>query len=617
MMRRFVFVFFVVCSVSNQVFANEQPNILWIVVEDASPHLSCYGETTIETPNLDRLADEGVKFTNAFVTCPVCSPSRSAMVSGMFQTTLGAHAHRSQRVSGKWSAELNPYAKSYSLPEEIQLIPSLFRKAGYFVANGGTGKTDYNFTSESKLYDSKSWSDSPDGKPFFAQIHLRGGKFREAKVEGGVDPNSVQLPPYYPDSEVIRKDWAKYLNSWIQVDNEVGKIVADLAKAGKLDSTAIFFWTDHGISHARGKQFLYDEGIHVPLIARLPQAEQAGTVRDDLVLHIDVAAASLRLAEIEIPDYVQGKPIFDENYRPRRRVFAARDRCDETVDIIRCVRTKRFKYIRNFLPHISHMQPNQYKDGKEILKEMRRLHKEKKLSKVQSRIYAPRRHPEELYDLEEDPFETNNLLAGTMDEKRAYRDTANVMRLALYQWMVDSGDLGLIPEPILEELGREAGSKYAVRGPKKTSRLIWKLISTIEEKERRDQAGLLKGLNDDHPAVRWWAATGLGTMRLSKEEKQQVLDALSSSLEDPSVGVRVAAAEALCLQGETKAGLPVLTKELGAENRPAGMYAIRGLEILGKKSKPALPEIRNAQKIPYDVTRRIADRLVFTLEQNH
>ncbi len=616
MMRRFVFVFFVVCSVSNQVFATGQPNILWIVVEDASPHLSCYGETTIKTPNLDRLAAEGVKFTNAFVTCPVCSPSRSAMVSGMFQTTLGAHAHRSQRVSGKWSAELNPYAKSYSLPKEIQLIPSLFREAGYFVANGGTGKTDYNFTTDSNLYDSKSWSDSPDGKPFFAQIHLRGGKFRQAKVDHPVDPNSVQLPPYYPDTEVIRKDWAKYLNSWIQVDNEVGKIVADLTKAGKLDSTAIFFWTDHGISHARGKQFLYDEGIHVPLIARLPKAEQAGTVRDDLVLHIDVAAASLRLAEIEIPDYVQGKPIFDENYRPRRQVFAARDRCDETVDIIRCVRTKKFKYIRNFLPHISHMQPNQYKDGKEILKEMRRLHGEKKLSKLQARIYAPRRHPEELYDLEEDPFETNNLLAGTMDEKRAYRDTANVMRLALYQWMVDSGDLGLIPEPILEELGREAGSKYAVRGPKKNSRLVWNLISTIEEKERGDQAGLLQGLNDDHPAVRWWAATGLGTMRLSKEEKQQVLNALSSSLKDPSAGVRIAAAEALCLQGETKAGLPVLTKELSSENRPAGMYAIRGLESIGKKSKPALPEIRNAQKIPYDVTRRIADRLVFTLEQN-
>lgn len=590
----------------------QRPNIVWIVAEDASPHIGCYGETTIETPHLDRMAAEGVRFTRAFVTCPVCSPSRSAMVSGMYQTTLGAHNHRSQRIDGRWrgAPEL---AASYALPESIRLVPQIFSEAGYYVVNGGRGKTDYNFTSPDDLYDGADWTQRADGQPFFAQFQLRGGKNRGARVDTPVAPADVRLPPYYPDHPVLRADWARYLNSWIAADNEVGEIISQLEHEGELENTVVFFWTDHGISHARGKQFLYEEGIRVPLLVRFPDGHLAQTDRDDLVLQIDVAATSLDLCGLEIPDFMQGRSLFADDYRARRHLFAARDRCDETVEIIRCVRTPRFKYIRNFLPHVSHMQPNQYKDGKDIIQTMRALHAAGELTELQARIFQPTRPPEELYDLEHDPHETVNLLTSTMDDQRAYRDTANSLRLALYQWMIDSGDVGLIPEPVLDDLGSEAGSKCLVRDPDQDVRLMWTIIETIEAGERSDEGALIAALSHGHAAVRWWAATGLGNSQNRGVRVQR--DALMPLLRDESAGVRVAAAQALCQLGDPEQGLPVLRQELEGGNDAAGMYAIRGLEMLGETARPARPSVEAAVDSPYEFTRRIATRFARALAE--
>lgn len=586
---------------AGSALAAERPNIVWIVSEDASPHIGCYGETAIRTPHLDRLAAEGVRFTRAFVTCPVCSPSRSAMVTGMYQTTLGAHNHRSQRPQGKGSAP-GPYLSSYALPASIRLIPQLFAEAGYYVVNGGTGKTDYNFLEPEGLYRGKDWAGRRPGQPFFAMIELRGGKFRKARVEPMTDPASVTLPPYYPDDPVLRADWAEYLNSWVACDHEVGQVLERLKRDGDLANTVVFFWTDHGVSHARGKQFLYDEGIHVPLIVRFPDGRFAGTTRDDLVLQIDVAACSLALAGLPIPDYVQGRDLFAADDQPRREIVAARDRCDETADCIRCVRTSRFKYIRNFHPYVSHMQPNQYKDDKEIVRRMRELHAAGRLTELQARLFAPTRPPEELYDLEADPLETHNLLAGSADEQRAHRDAANALRLKLYQWMADTADLGLIPEPVLEELGRRHGSKYGVLPPR--DRLLWQLIDVVEAGERRDVAVLTTALRHPHPAVRWWAATGLGLCG-----DGAAAPALRDRLDDEFTGVRVAAAQALCQLGQTEAGLPVLEGLIDDENRIVGMYALRALELIGPAARPALPAIEAARASPYDGAQRIANRL--------
>lgn len=424
----------------------DRPNILWIVVDDMSANFSCYGETRIRTPHVDRLAREGTLFRRAFVTAPVCSPCRSALITGMYQTSIGAHHHRSGRGVEK-----------IRLPEGVVPLPVLFKKAGYYTCIGnapgrgkGMGKTDYNFEWDRAMYDGTDWSGRAPGQPFFMQVQLHGGKHRHARGwsetvrrEWGsvTSPESVELPPYYPRDPVLLKDWAEYLDTVRTTDKEVGDVLARLEAEGLLERTVIFFLTDHGISHARGKQFLYDEGIHVPLVVRGPGIE-GGRVREDLVEHIDVAASSLARAGIEIPRAMQGRDLFAAGYRPRDAVFSARDRCDETVDRIRSVRTERYKYIRNFHPARPHLQPNRYKDHKEIVRRLRELHAEGKLDALSEKLlFSPTRPEEELYDLREDPHETRNLAGDP-----AHRKTLEALRARLERWMEETGDRGRVPE---------------------------------------------------------------------------------------------------------------------------------------------------------------------------
>lgn len=586
---------------AGRVDAADRPNVLWIVVEDASPHIGCYGETTIATPHIDRLADDGVRFANAIVTNPVCSPSRSAMVTGMYQTTLGAHNHRSQRRTGKGGGN-RAYFESFRLP--VKSVPELFRDAGYYVTNSGMnkdGKTDYNFVA-ANLYDPGDWRLRKPGQPFFAQVQLHGGKARGAKVDRPVDPSQVTLPPYYPEHPVIRRDWAAYLNSWIKTDNEVGHIVDSLDREGVLDQTFIFFWTDHGVSHLRGKQFLYEEGIRVPLIVRLADGRGAGAVRSDLVEHIDIAATSLALAGIEIPEYVQGHNLLAEGYQSRQYAFSSRDRCDETVDIIRCVRTPRWKYIRNFMSHLPHAQPNQYKDGKSIVRTMRKLQAAGKLTDLQARVFQVPRPVEELYDLKNDPNETVNL-AGA-----AHHERLKTLRRVLYDWMVETRDVGLIPEPILEDLGRQYGSKYHVLRQTENADLVRRLIDVVDAGQRGDRSPLLDGLASDRPSIRYWAATWLGNLR-----EKSATAPLIQLTEDATPAVRVAAALALCKMGHHRQYVPVLAEHIESDNLITGMYAIRALERVGAPARAVLPAIKKARDNPYEFTRRFARRLTATL----
>ena len=574
--------------------APQRLNVVWIVIEDASPHIGCYGETLVKTPHIDRMAREGIRCSSAFVTAPVCSPSRSAMVSGMYQTTLGAHNHRSQ-VSSRKGGGNAAYYESYKLPDSVKLIPELFRNAGYYVTN--KSKTDYNFIPASKLYHGSDWKQANADQPIFAQFQLKGGKNRRAKSQA--DPARVVLPDYYPDHPELRRDWAKYLDSWVETDREVGRILAELEKAGRLDSTAVFLWTDHGVSHLRGKQFLYEEGIRVPMIIRLPGKNRAGTVREDLIEHIDVAACSLDLAGIRIPDNVQGRNFLAADYIPRKYVFAGRDRCDETVDILRCVRDSRFKYIRNFMSHLPHAQPNQYKDGKKIVQVIRSLHAEGRLNAQQARPFAPRRPPEELYDLQSDPHELVNL-AG----KPEYQQKLAVMREALYQRMIETRDVGLIPEPILEDVGREAGNKYLAFLESDQGRQTRRLIDVITAGEANDGAKLLAYAESPDPSTRYWAAVWLGVNK--RAESRTTLSKMTGG----SVpAIRVAAAQASCRLGDLDK-LQLLIKHINDPNLLVGMFALRAIEELGNAGKVYRPSVAAAQKSEYEFSRRIARRLV-------
>ncbi|MCC9658926.1 sulfatase family protein [Rhodopirellula halodulae] len=435
--------------VFSSVGTAQPPNIVWIIPDDMSAHFGCYGETAIETPNVDALAASGVQFNNAYVTAPVCSTCRSAFITGMYQTSIGAHHHRSGRGTVK-----------IELPDDVAMVPKLFQDAGYHTSisgwpiNGKLGKTDYNFEWDKSIYDSADWSDRKPGQPFFAQIQTQGGKLRGKDAKGwnnvatkarkrfgsATSIESVTLPPYYPNHPDIVRDWAAYLDSVRLTDAMVGEVIAKLEEQGVRENTLVLFMTDHGISHGRGKQYLYDEGLHVPLILSGPGIEP-GTIRDDLVEHIDIAALSLAAAGIPIPETMQAKDVLSDDYQPREAAFAARDRCDETVDHIRSVRTHQFKYIRNFLPNRPYLQPCAYKDAKSILIALRQWHDEGKLDANQELIFRQTRPAEELFDLESDPHELQNLA-----NDPAHAAELQSLRNRLDHWMETTGDQGRQPE---------------------------------------------------------------------------------------------------------------------------------------------------------------------------
>jgi len=440
------------CVSSSKLFERkDRPNILWILSEDISPDLSCYGTEAVQTPNLDKLAHQGIRYTNAFTTSPVCSASRSAMITGMYQTSIGVHHHRSHRNDG------------YTLPEPVRLITEYFREAGYFTANvktaaagvRGSGKTDFNFQLK-KAFDGSDWNQRNPGQPFFAQLSInvthRGGHWKNLreKLKNPVDPARVKLPPYYPDHPIAREDWATYLNSIQLMDQYVGKILKRLNDEGLADKTVVIFIGDHGRCHVRGKQWLYDGGIHIPLIVRWPGKLKAGQVCDDLVSAIDISATVLKIAGIEPPKHIEGRVFLGPGANAVRRpqaekrnyIIAARDRCDETIDRIRCVRTKRYKYIRNFMPQRPYTQQNRYKERSyPMLNLMKELHAEGKLTPAQALFMAPRKPDEELYDIWNDPYEIHNLAASPK-----HQQTLKKMRAILDKWVRETGDKGQLPE---------------------------------------------------------------------------------------------------------------------------------------------------------------------------
>ncbi len=434
------------------------PNILWIVVDDMSANFSCYGEQAIQTPAVDRLAEEGLLFSRAYATSPVCSTFRSAMITGMYQNSIGAHHHRSGRGEHR-----------IQLPEGIRPLPELFQAAGYFTCIGSglprhdhrsmpttkpkRGKTDYNFDWDAKIYDSHDWAERKKDQPFFMQVQLHGGKLRGASLKtyealgkriktqwrfGPPSPQQkVTLPPYYPGDPILLKDWASYLDSVRVTDWHVGHVMKRLRKEGILEDTLVVFFTDHGISHARGKQFLYDEGTHIPLILRGPGIP-TGKKRKDLVEHIDVAALSLAAAGIAIPAKMEGDDILAADYQPKQAVFAARDRCGEAADRIRSVRTDRYLYVKNFYPQRPHLMPSNYKDGKQIIQRLRELHAAGKLDPLAEKLlFSPTRPAEELYRYRDDPWQVKNLADDPTCAKVLKR-----LRGRLEEWIEETGDPG-------------------------------------------------------------------------------------------------------------------------------------------------------------------------------
>ncbi len=417
--------------------ADDRPNVVWIIADDLSPELGCYGYEGVSTPNLDRLAQQGARYTAAFVTAPVCSSSRSALITGVYQTTTGTHQHRTTNKK--------------PLPKPIEPITELMRRAGFFVCNGNStmkraGKSDYNFTVDGKMYDGRDWSVAKrgrkQGQPFFAQvqIHEPHRDFVHAK-----DPKraaNARIPSYYPDHPVISADWANYLESIEVMDRHVGEVLDRLESEGLAQNTVVFFFGDHGRPHYRDKQWLYDGGIRVPLIVRWPEKIPAGEVHDKLVSLIDVAAATLGVAGIKPPTWMHGRDMLAKDFVGRQAIFAARDRCGNTRDRIRCVRTRQFKYIRNFHPDLPYTQHSGYKELQYPGMTVARVLKLRgELGGAASAFWAEKRPAEELYDIIADPEELSNL-ANDPEHKKTLAN----LRAELDVWMQSTDDKGRFAE---------------------------------------------------------------------------------------------------------------------------------------------------------------------------
>jgi len=424
-----------------------RPNIVWISTEDISPTLGCYGDAYATTPNLDRFAGEGVRYDAAFAHAPVCAPARSGITTGMYPTRIGTSWMRCRGVP----------------PVEARCFPEYLRAAGYYCTN--RSKTDYQFAPPASAWDECGgrghWRTRRDkDQPFFSVFNL--GVTHESSTRRWTpgkqvhDPAKAPLPPYWPDTPIVRQNLACYYDRMTELDGQVQAILDELKADGLTENTIVWFWGDHGWGLTRGKRWIYDSGLRVPLMVRVPESlrDWAGggkadlvapkRVEKELVSFIDFAPTVLSLAGVKVPPHMQGQAFLGPQRAaaPREYIFGARDRMDETIDCIRALRDKRYKYIRNFMPYVTRGQHIAYMDRTPILQEMRRLHAAGKLpAGPQMQYFEPTKPVHELYDTTADPHEVHNL-AG----EAKHKPVLDRMSAALKKFMLAIGDVGLIPE---------------------------------------------------------------------------------------------------------------------------------------------------------------------------
>lgn len=583
------------------VSAAPRPNILWITVEDMSPNLGCYGDEYATTPNLDRFARDAVRYTKAFATAPVCSPSRSCLITGVYATSLGTPRLRS----------------AFPIPESFRGYPAYLREAGYFTTNNV--KTDYNIANERAMiadcWDGCSakahWRDRPQGEPFFSIFNLlvthqsRTSAWSFDEFERMIskqllpterhDPASVVVPAYYPDTPLVRRTLARYYDCITAMDKEVGDILAQLESDGLVEDTIVFFYSDHGAGMPRGKRTLYDSGLHVPLMIRFPKKfahlapAAAGETVDRLVSFVDFAPTMLSLTGRPIPEHMQGKPFLgSKSAEPRKFVFGARDRVDEAYDVSRSVRDGRYLYICNYMPHLAWHQPEAFSDTSDMRREITALRDAGKLNAEQLTYAGAPRPLEELYDTEADPYQVHNLAA--MPE---HADRLASMRARLREWILETRDLGFLTEE--DQWRRSQGTTPYEMARSEDAYPLERILGTAElvgRPEALDEQ--VARLTDADPAVAFWAAVGLRAQEYLASPAREVL-AAAMQQKSPSVAIEAAAALAALdssSPAQQKAALETLVAHLEGEDGDVAVHAARALQLLGEKATAARPAMQ-------------------------
>jgi N-sulfoglucosamine sulfohydrolase len=433
-----------------------RPNVVWLTVEDMSPWIGPYGDATVPTPNLDRLAREGITYDNAFATSPVCAPARSSLITGMFCTRIGTMQMRngnpSQAAVAKNPAAYKEIPGYEGLPPAfVRCFPEHLRAAGYYCTNNA--KKDYQFKEPVTVWDQSGgkahWKDRAAGQPFFA-VFNHGGTHESQAFPGAkrrprlVEPEAVPLPPFYPDTPAVRDAVARTYDNIAAMDAWVGEQLAELEAAGLLDDTIVIFFSDHGVGLPRGKRSCFDTGLRVPLIVRHPDGRDAGRRDRRVVSFVDFGPAVLSLTGIEPDPRLDGTPFLGEfasqrdDYR-RGHAYANADRFDAVYDRARSVSDGRFRYTKNFVTDLPYLVRNAYREQLPMMADLYRLEETGPQRPEQWQLAARQRPAEEFYDSQADPWEVNNLIDAPEHQERIA-----ALRRNLEAWIEATGDLGFV-----------------------------------------------------------------------------------------------------------------------------------------------------------------------------
>ncbi len=541
-----------------------RPNILWLTCEDTGTELGCYGDDYAVTPNIDRFATKGLRYKYAWSTAPVCAPARSTLISGMYPPSLGSHHMRSLT----------------HMPKDMRMYPCYLRDAGYYCTNNS--KRDYNLAETGEVWDESSksahWKNRAPGQPFFAIFNSTAsheGKVTNPQVELIHDPGKVPVPAYHPDTPEVRRDWAQYYSNVTAMDKIIGQQLQELEDAGLAEDTIVFFYGDHGAGIPRHKRFAFNSGLHVGFIVYIPEKFKhlapkdyaAGAASERLAGFVDFGPTAISLAGLKPPAHMQGKALMGKYEAPKQKyLFGFRGRTDERYDNVRTVRDQRYIYIRHFMPYRPYGQHVEVMFKSGTAQSWKRLFDEGKLTPEQAAFWKTK-PSEELYDLQKDPDEVNNLV-----DSPAHQKVLRPMRSALHDWQLDIRDVGLLPEGEIH--ARSEGSSPYEMGHNAGQYPIKKVLAAADLATSGKAKGvpeLKQALEDADSAVRYWGAVGLlcrGKAAI-KESKAE----LRTAMKDDSPYVRLVAAEAVARYGDAGGLEPALAVLLDIADTETNGYA--------------------------------------------
>lgn len=558
------------------------PNILWITSEDTGLAWGCYGDTYAYTPHIDSLAADGsLLFSRAFSNAPICAPARSTLITGIYATSLGTQHLRSE----------------IPVPADLKLLPELLHTAGYYTTNHA--KTDYNFSPEDRWDESSQsahWRNRAAGQPFFSVFNF--GITHEGHTNR-LDANDTQhlarrhdpaeaiMPPYFPDTPTFRQIWAHAYDLISVFDQEVGKLIAQLKEDGLYDNTLIFVFSDHGVGLPRNKRWLYQSGMQVPFLLRVPKPYRhlvSNTREDQMIGFVDVAPTVLAMAGQPIPERMEGVPFAGPETREKAYIFGYRDRADDCYDMGRSVFDGRYRYVRNFMPHKPYIQNAViFNRSKGSFEELYRVRKAHQLPPGAEQMFAPK-PVEALYDLDADPHELNNLLEGGAEPA-----VATKLRERLFQWMLAHHDSGLLHESEMLQRAQATGSVYEMTHDPNTFNGKALLAAAQQVGALREPKEVLPSLASNDAGVRFWALVALEAYPGSLAP---VKASLNSCLNDPSDAVAIQAARLLAKREAASQALDRLQAGVRSEHLPTALQAAIAIRDLGQDACPLLPLLK-------------------------